>query len=79
MCPRTRVNHISNGLAEKIMDELELKNFPQTRESIGISMWELNKVHDIGMQFMGDKEDKWVVLNRLKSFTNGHLLHLLYI
>ena len=30
MCPRTCVNHISNGLAEKIVDELWLNFFPQT-------------------------------------------------
>ena len=46
---------------------------------MGISMWELNKVHDMGIQFMGDKEDKWVVHNQLKYFTNGNLLHSLYI
>ena len=64
MCLRTCVNHISNGLAEKMVDELGLNFFSLniiTGESIGISMWELNKVHDVGMQFMGDKEDKWVV------------------
>ena len=28
---------------------------------IGISMWELNKVHDMGIQSLGDKENKKVV------------------
>ena len=41
-------------------------------------MWELNKVHDMRMQFVSDKENKGVVQNQLKSFTNGNLLHLLY-
>ena len=51
MCSRRYVNHISNGLTEKMMDELELIFFPKHHywESIGISMWELNKVHDMGM------------------------------
>ena len=51
MCPRRYVNHISNGLAEKMVDELGLFFSPNiiTRESIGISMCELNKVHDMGM------------------------------
>ena len=30
MCPRTCVNHISNGLVEKNVDELGLNFFPQT-------------------------------------------------
>ena len=30
MCPPTCINHISNGLTEKIVDELGLKFFPQT-------------------------------------------------
>ena len=30
MCPRTCVNHISNGLTEKMADELGLNFFPQT-------------------------------------------------
>ena len=49
-----------------------------TRESIGISMWELNKMYDMGVQSVGDKENKWVVQNQLKSFTNGNLVHPLY-
>ena len=38
-------------------------------------MWELNKLHDIGMQSMGDKENEEVTQSRLKSFTNGCLVH----
>ena len=30
MCPRTCVNHISNGLIEKMVDELGLNFFLQT-------------------------------------------------
>ena len=30
MCPRRYVNHISNDLTEKIVDELGQKHFPQT-------------------------------------------------
>ena len=78
MCPRRCVDHISNGLTEKMMDELGLIFFPQTWESIGISMWELNKVHDMSMQFVGDKENKGVVQNISKYFINGNLIHCLY-
>ena len=39
-------------------------------------MWELNKVHDIGVQSLGDKENKKVVYNQLKSFTKGNFVHL---
>ena len=80
MCPRKCVNHISNGLTEKMVDELGLIFFPKHHywESIGISILKLNKVHDMSMQFVGDKENKWVVQNRLKSFINGNLIHCLY-
>ena len=64
-----------------MMDELGLVFFfPNIiiGESIGISIWELNKVHDMSMQFVGDKENKGVVQNRLKSFINGNLIHCLY-
>ena len=37
-------------------------------ESIGVSMWELNKVHDMGMQFMGD-----TLLQKLKFMTHHSL------
>ena len=30
-------------------------------ENIRISMWELNKMHDIGVQSLGDKENKKMV------------------
>ena len=32
-------------------------------------------MHDMGMQSMGDKENKRVVQNRLKYFTNDSLIH----
>ena len=63
------------------MDELGLIFFSPNiiiGESIGIFIWELNKVHDMSMQFVGDKENKRVVQNRLKSFINGNLIHCLY-
>ena len=63
------------------MDELGLVFFfPNIiiGESIGIFIWELNKVHDMSMQFVGDKENKGVIQNRLKSFINGNLIHCLY-
>ena len=80
MCLRKCVNHISNGLTEKMMDELELIFFPKHHywESIGIYMWELNKMHNMSMQFVGDKENKEVVQNRLKSFINGNIIYCLY-
>ena len=60
MCPHTCVNHISNGLVEKMVDELGLNFFPQTSLLGKISefLCELNKVYDMGMQFMGDKKNK---------------------
>ena len=30
-------------------------------KNIGVFMWELNKVHDIGIQSLGDKKNKKVV------------------
>ena len=30
-------------------------------KNIGVFMWELNKVHDIGVQSLGDKKNKKVV------------------
>ena len=41
-------------------------------------MWELNKVYDISMQSIGDKENEEMIQNRLKSFTNGSLIHLVH-
>ena len=38
----------------------------------------LNKVHDMSMQFVGDKKNKGVVQNRLKYFMNGNLIDCLY-
>ena len=78
MCPRRYINLISNGLVDKMVDELGLKFFSLniiTKESIGISMWKLNKLHDMGMQFVGDKENEKVIQNRLKSFIDGSLVH----
>ena len=40
--------------------------------------WRIKSVI-ISLFSCSDKEDKWVVQNRLKSFTNGNLLHPLYI
>ena len=34
-------------------------------ESIGIFMWELNKVHDIYVQFVSDKKNKGMTHNLL--------------
>ena len=44
-------------------------------ESIEIFMWELNKVHDIGAQSLGDKENKEMIQNQLNFFINGSLVH----
>ena len=66
MCPRRHINLISNGLAEKMVDELGLKFFSLniiTKESIGISIWKLNKLHDMDMQSVGDKEIEKVIQN----------------
>ena len=41
-------------------------------------MWELNKVHDMSVQSLGNKENKGVVQNRLKHFIKGSLLNPLY-
>ena len=41
-------------------------------------MWELHKVHDMSVQSLGDKENKGVVQNQLKYFTQGSLIHPLY-
>ena len=56
-------NHISNVLVEKMVDDLESKIFPKYTigESIGISMYELNKVHNICVQFVDDKKNKGMV------------------
>ena len=37
-------------------------------------MWKLNKLHDMGMQSMGDKENEKVIQNRLKYFIDGSLV-----
>ena len=77
MCPHKYVNHISNVLVEQTVDDLGLIFFLKQHNlgSIGIPIWELNKVHYMSVQFMGDKENKKMVQNRLKSFTRGSLVH----
>ena len=55
------LNHISNGLVEKMVDDLMLKKISLNiiiGESIGISMRKLNKVNDIYAQFVSDKKNK---------------------
>ena len=52
-------NHISNSLIEKMVDDLEYKKKIlkyHYQESIGIFICELNKVHNICIQFVGDKK-----------------------
>ena len=58
MCPYRCINHVFNDLVEKMVDDLWSKKFPQTWKIIGISIWELNKRHDMGIQSLGDKENK---------------------
>ena len=51
-------NHISKDLVEKMVDDLRSKFFSPNiiiGENVGISMLELNKVHDICVQFVSDK------------------------
>ena len=55
------INHIFNGLVKKMVDDLGSIFFSPNiiiGENIRISMWELNKMHDIGVQPLGDKENK---------------------
>ena len=35
-------------------------------------------MYDISMQSIGDKENEEMIQNRLKSFTNGSLIHLVH-
>ena len=68
-------------MVDKIVDELKLNFFSPniiTKESIRISMWKLNKLHDMGMQSVGDKENEKVIQNWLKSFIDGSLVHLVH-
>ena len=61
-----------------MVDELGLNFFSPniiTKKSIEIFMWKLNKLHNIGMQFVGDKEKEEVIQNRLKFFIDGSLVH----
>ena len=60
MCPCKCVKHVFNHVVEKIVDDLWLKNFPHIiiGENIRIFIWELNKVYDTSIQFLGDKENK---------------------
>ena len=65
-------------MVDKIVDELGLNFFSPniiTKENIGISMWKLNKLYDMGMQFVCDKENEKVIQNRLKYFIDGSLVH----
>ena len=65
-------------MVDKIVDELRLIFFSLniiTKESIGISMWKLNKLYDMGMQSVGHKENEKVIQNWLKSFIDGSLVH----
>ena len=32
-------------------------------------------MHDVGVQFVGDKKNKEIVQNKLKSFTKCNLVH----
>ena len=51
-------------MVKKIIDDLELNFFSLyiiIEENIEIFMWELNKVHDIGVQSLDDNENKKVV------------------
>ena len=41
------------------------------RENIRIFMWELNKMHDIGIQSLGDKENKKSGLELIKIIHKG--------
>ena len=76
MCPRRYINLIYNGLVDKMVDELGFFS-PNiiTEESIRISMWKLNKLHDMGMQSVGEKKNEKVIQNRLKSFIDGSLIY----
>ena len=41
-------------------------------------MWKLNKMHDLGIQFVSNKENKEAIYNQLKYFTNGSFVHLVH-
>ena len=85
MYPRKCVNHVSNCLVEKILDDFGSIFFPLdiiTRESIEIFMWELNKVYDMSVQYVGNKESKmeWFIINwnlsqKVALYTLVHLVH----
>ena len=65
-------------MTDKKVDELGLNFFSPniiTKKSIRISMWKLNKLHDMGMQYVGDKENEKVIQNRLNFFIDGSLAH----
>ena len=68
MCQCKCVNRVFNGLVEKIVDDLGSIFFSPNiiiGENIGIFMRELNKVHDICVQFVSDKKNKGMTHNRL--------------
>ena len=61
-------NHISNDLVEKMVDDLRSIFFSPNiiiGENIAIFILELNKVHDICVQFVSDKKNKGMTHNRL--------------
>ena len=35
-------------------------------------------MHDLGIQFVSNKENKEAIYNRLKYFTNGSFVHLVH-
>ena len=57
------INHIFNGLVKKMVDDLGSIFFPQISllGKILEFSYELNKMHDIGIQSLGNKENKKVV------------------
>ena len=78
MCPCRCINHVFNGLVKKKVDDLGLNFFSLNiiiGENIEISMWKLNKMYDMGVQFLGNNENKKMVQNWLKFFTNDSLVH----
>ena len=56
-----------------MVDDLGSIFFPNIiiGENIIISMWELNKMHNIGVQSLGDKENKKSGLELIKIIHKG--------
>ena len=64
MCPCRCVNYVFNGLVEKMVDDLGQKKNSLNiiiGKNIGIFIWELNKVHDMGIQSVCGKENEEVI------------------